>query len=268
MRRWVVFALLCVVQSFSWILLLHSGAGITAASCAVGACIAAVGMMWFAGASTLNVLGGVCLIVGPWLQLVLGNTMPGSSAVVLALTLVPVVVAVAEPALGDREFSPMRLWPGLAAATGLMIIAPLPSFSDWRADAVLVLIPIAVGIGVVLTTQRPGLQKDRAAILGVSAGVFAVISITAAFLWRQHIFISWIAVGVCAVTFALVLLAVRSLSSAQYASQYAIVPLLALLQGPIVISFGVISWRFAFSVALLLAASVALLRGDAEEKLA
>jgi hypothetical protein len=271
MKRWGAFALLCVAQGISWIPLQHSGAGITAASCAAGACIAAVVLMWITDSTPMNVLGFVCLVVGPWLELLLGSRMPGSGAVVLALTLVPVVVAVAGPAMGDGEFSPARLWPGLAAATALMIIAPLPSFADWRTDLVLLLTPVVVGVGCVLAKLHTGWLKDRALSLGISAGIFMGMAAATAIAGHQHISVSLIAVAVSAVTFTLLALAIRTLSARQYASQYAIVPLFVLLQGPVVVSVDVLSWRFAVCAVLLLAAGVALLRddsSDSEEKLA
>ena len=69
----------------------------------------------------------------------------------MALALTPVVIAVSEAATRhSRETLAGRLWPGLAAIAGLLLLLIQPSLSNPAVDLVLVLTPLLTGCGAVL----------------------------------------------------------------------------------------------------------------------
>jgi hypothetical protein len=70
----------------------------------------------------------------------------------IALALTPVVVALA----GRVESVAGRIWPGLAAVAGLMLVVAQPSLGDARSDVALCLMPVLTGCGAALLSSEGG----------------------------------------------------------------------------------------------------------------
>jgi len=188
----------------------------------------------------------------------------GSLAVALALT--PVVIAVVESVIGNDELSAEHLWPGLTAAVALLLVLPAPSLSDPRNDLAMALAPILAGLGCVLFRRG-----EIAAAWRVSAGiagatlVFGLGALGDGLVQRAFPAISPAAVTIDALLFMLAIIALSRLSPSQYAARYAVVPLLILLQGPLLLHSPV-TWRSVACAVLLLAPTIAQLRSGVLEK--
>ena len=95
------------------------------------------------------VAGGVLVLAGPAVAVLISRRSVHADDATLALSLVPVVAAVAFSALGSSGEGdlPARLWPGLAGLTGLLLLLPQPSLNNWRSDLALLCLPLIAGVG-------------------------------------------------------------------------------------------------------------------------
>ena len=85
-------------------------------------------------------VAGAAILLAQQAGFLLGVSELSASAVLIALTLVPGVLAVAASSLssdGSRSISG-RLWPSLAASSGALLLLVQPSLADWRVDLALV----------------------------------------------------------------------------------------------------------------------------------
>ncbi|HEY1743710.1 MAG TPA: hypothetical protein VGG18_11135, partial [Granulicella sp.] len=173
-------------------------------------------------------LGGALVLIGPALGILLQVSSLSPASLVLALTLTPVVTAVAE------GLSTASLWPGLAALVGLLLVLPEPSFSNPLNNVVLLLAPLLTGVGCVLfrrsavPTSVPWSSTAAFASAGVVFGVAAATQSV-----RQHA-IPALPPAAIAIDFVLALLAIlalQRLTASQYTARYVLVPLAVLLQG-------------------------------------
>ena len=273
-RPWWPFALLCLAASSEWLITDNwPQAGSTLATETI-ACALAAGVSFGlalrnkserpAEASFFSAaLGGVLVLTGPALGILLQVPSLSPASLVLALTLTPVVTAVAEAAFGSREadLSAASLWPGLAALVGLLLILPEPSFSNPLNDVVLLLAPLLTGIGCVLFRRSvtPMSARWSSTAAFASAGVvFGIAAATQAI--RQHA-IPALAPAAVAIDFVLALLAIlalQRLTASQYTARYVLVPLAVLLQGFFLLHSGITARSVACAV-LLAGAAVSLL---------
>src|SRR6202000_1669413 len=94
-----------------------------------------------------SALAGALLITGPLIALLYPRAI-GVTSLTMALALTPVVVAVCEAATRhSNETLAGRLWPGLAAIAGLLLLLIQPSLSNPGVDLVLALTPLLTGCG-------------------------------------------------------------------------------------------------------------------------
>ena len=94
----------------------------------------------------VRVLAGVVVLTTPNLIPLLGGRRLAANEVTLASCLCPAVIAVAGAALeAEQKQLTDRLWPGLAGMAGLLLIVPLPIFSDVRSVLALGVLPLAIG---------------------------------------------------------------------------------------------------------------------------
>jgi hypothetical protein len=201
------------------------------------------------------------VVVGPALPSLAGMGVDGGG-LSIALALTAVVVAVAGPAIAGSEFAPRVLWPGLAAAAALLIAVPMPGVGDWRSDVVMVAAPVMTGVGAVLFRRSTGsMGWKMAGGLAMAAAVFAADALVRRSAWG----VSFAGVTLDAVLFGLSLLTLAKMSATQYAARYAVVPLLLLVEGLVLVSRELLNVRTALCAAMLLAASVAMLRSGDEE---
>jgi hypothetical protein len=186
-----------------------------------------------------------------------------ASALTMALALTPVVIAVAVAAMNGRQDEDLvgRLWPGLAAVAGLLLVLATPTLSNLRSDAVLVLAPLATGIGAALFCAgelRPAGTGEggRWALTGAVAVFFAATSVEWAIAGRPEIVplaVAWD--GMLAL---LSVLSLNAVGETRWAAQFVLLPLIVLLEGIVLVRPGM-TWRWAGGLALLTAASVYLL---------
>ena len=271
------FALLCGLASLFWLLLDRypdinftlASDSVACASLAIPAIAYMLVMRRPAITPSLALRGafaGALVIAGPAVGTFLhASTLdPGSLAIALCLT--PVVVGVVETVTTNIELSNEALWPGLAAAVGLLLVLPSPSIADWRNDASMVLAPILTGIGCVLFRRNVASAIARATAGFVGAAiVFAIGAGVGAAVQHARPQISLAAATVDTVLNLLALTALSRLAAPQYVSRYALVPLLILLQGPLLLH-SLVTWRSVACAALLLTATIKLLRSNPFEK--
>lgn len=281
--QWWPFVLLLAVGASRWLLVsarpdTESTLGSLTLGCAWAALVAAATMVRSLPASGDAKLLGKCafagalLAGGPMLGLVSGVPWIEASALVMALTLTPVAVGVAASALGDglTESLTGRIWPGIAAVTGLLLVLAEPSFGDVRADVVLMLAPVATGLGAALFaatfTSAHGRSKERAS---VSHWLPSVALLGGALLFMAAWTVSRLRgmpstpLSITAVAadgaFALLsILALSRLGAVRWSAQFTLLPLLILLEG-IVLVRPVFTTRWIIGLLLVAGASVYLL---------
>jgi hypothetical protein len=213
-----------------------------------------------------SALGGALLITGPLVALLSPHGIPAAS-LTMALALTPVVIAVAEAATRHTSDALAgRLWPGLATIAGLLLLLTQPSLANLGEDIVLVLTPLLTGCGAVLfCSARSGVWRIPAALLGgcvalaLGAGVNVAMHIST---WPE---MAGLAAGFDALQALLALIALGRLSATRWSAQFAIVPLIVLLEGVAFMSAGIIPERMIVGLLLLAIAAIALLVPPSEE---
>ena len=279
-RRMWPFALLCVLASMFWLLLdrypeIDFTLASDAAACGFLAILALVAVLLLRrtvisrSQAMQSAIAGALVLAGPAAGSFLHASTLNPSSLAIALCLTPVVVGVAEAVTSDVGLSNDALWPGLAAAAGLLLVLPSPYLGDWRSDAAMVLAPILTGIGCVLFQRgaAPAILRATAGFAG-AAMVFALGAGIEAAVLHVRPQVSLAATAIDAALSLLTLTALSRITARQYAARYVLVPLLLLLQGPLLLHtlIPLITWRNAVCAALLLAAAIKLLRSNALEK--
>ena len=271
---WWPFALLCLLRGSRWILSDSlPGSATTLASASLGCGSAAALYILILRPTTRehrsqllrSALGGAMLITGPLIALLYARAIPAAS-LTMALALTPVVVAVCEAATRNTSQTLAgRLWPGLATIAGLLLLLTQPSLSNPGEDLVLALTPLLTGCGAVLfCSARKSIWRLPAALLGACAvlGLGAAINLVAhTGGWPD---MAGLAAGFDALEALLALIALGRLSSTRWSAQFAIVPLLVLLEG-VALMPSSIPARMIVGLLLLAFAAVALLIPPSEE---
>ena len=243
-RRWWGFVLLCALAAARWTAAdLVPGAAPGTLSLAVGTASACLCLVTWAGVRRerlappellRSAAAGALMLCGPVLPLLvrIPALEPGSLAIALALT--PVVVAVARPAFRQTHAPELagRLWPGLAAVAGLLLLLPEPSLAGTREVLVLISAPALTGIGAawLRSTAGPGLWRAAAACAGA-----AIVLLLAAAMSRQiaahNLASTLLASSLDGLLSWLSVLALLRLGATRWSAQFEIVPLLVLLEG-------------------------------------
>jgi len=210
-------------------------------------------------------LGGAMLIAGPLLALLHPRAISAAS-ITMALALTPVVIAVAEAATRHSgEALAGRLWPGLAAIAGLLLLLAQPSLANPGMDLILALTPLFTGCGAVLfCSARHSIWRLPAALLGASAalGLGAAVNLaTRNGGWPD---MAGLAAGFDALEAVLALVALSRLSATRWSAQFAMVPLLVLLEGVVLMPSNIPA-RMIVGLLLLAVAGAALLMPPSEE---
>ena len=279
-HQWWPFVLLCLAASSEWLITDRwPQAGSTLATETIACWLAAPVSFGLAlrnqsrrpsEASFFSAaLGGVLVLIGPALGILLQAPSLSPASLVLALTLTPVVTAVAEAAFGSREdgLSAAGLWPGLAALVGLLLVLPEPSFSNPLNNVVLVLAPLLTGVGCVLFRRSVALTSvtwSSAAAFASAGVVFGVAAATQAIRQRTIPGLAPAAVAIDFVLALLTILALQRLTASQYTARYVLVPLAILLQG-LFLLHSVTTARSVACGVLLAGAAVSLLLSRSEK---
>jgi hypothetical protein len=205
---------------------------------------------------------------GPGIALLIGGRALDAGSLTLALALTPVVVAIAVAALSTHRASDIsgelagRLWPGLAAVAGLLLLLAQPNLSDPRTDLALILAPILTGLGAALFCIDPGSQDasplcSPLALTG-AATLFGLALLIGRFTSPTHVTLALPAVACDGVLALLAILALMRLGPSRWSSQFTWLPLLILLEGLILIH-PPLTARWVVGLLLLTAASVYVL---------
>jgi threonine/homoserine efflux transporter RhtA len=184
----------------------------------------------------------------------------------MALALTPAVLAVAESsAHSPSESLAGRLWPGLAAVAGLLLLLNQPSLADPAADLILVLAPLLTGLGAVLfCSARSGRWRLPAALVGASVALGLGAAVSFAFTRRTGLTdMAGLAAGLDAAEALLSLLALQRLSTIRWAAQFSLVPLVVLLEGALFFPSS-LRTRACVGLGLLALASIAQLLPPSE----
>lgn len=294
-RRWVpwtAFALLCAIAATRWMLsaaqpATASSVATLAAGCGLAALLCFAGNIIFSARrkpvsalvseaprnSTLrDALAGALLFAGPVLALIFA--VPGTdSSLIIALALAPVAAGVTLTALGDGSGSLAgRVWPGLAAVGGLLLVLPQPSLADPRIDLVLALAPVLTGIGAALfgapqsrgPAEYPRLLTRGASALSGAALAFSAALIVQLAMHAPRPAFSPLAATIDAAIALLSILAIGRLGTMRWSAQFAIVPLLVLAEGFIIMRARP-DVRGLAGLGLLLLAGVVLLLPQSDE---
>lgn len=275
-QLWWPFALLCLLRGSRWTVSESlPGSVTTLASASLGCGSAAalyllivrprVASREHLSQLARSALGGALLITGPIISLLYPrNISPASLTMALALT--PVVIAVYEATTHHSgEALAGRLWPGLATIAGLLLLLAQPSLSNPGKDLFLALTPLLTGCGAVLfCSARASIWRLPAALLGacVALGLGAAVNFaTHIGGWPE---MAGLASGFDALEALLTLVALGRISATRWSAQFAIVPLLVLLEG-VALMPAHVPGRMVAGLLLLAFAAVALLIPPSEE---
>jgi hypothetical protein len=201
------------------------------------------------------------LFGGPTIALLIPGRDLDSGALTIALALTPVIIAIAASALGSGSSDGIagRIWPGLAAVAGLLLVLVQPSLGDARADLALLLAPLLTGVGAVLFTidQPRAALRIPMALFGASA-LFSVALAIAWFSLGVQPTVSLIAVACDGILSILSIITLTQLGATRWSSQFTWVPLLIILEG-IVMVRPRLTTHWIIGLALLLLAGIYLL---------
>lgn len=273
---WWPFALLCLVRSNRWVLSESlPGSATTLASASLGCGSAAALYLFILRPRTPTreerlqllrcALGGAMLLFGPLVALLSPRAIPAAS-LTMALALTPVVIAVARAATSHSgEALAGRLWPGLAAIAGLLLVLTQPSLANPGEDLVLTLTPLLTGCGAMLfcstrvsAWRLPAALLGACAALGLGAGVNLATHVGG---WPD---MAGLAAGFDALEAVLALMALSRLSATRWGAQFALAPLVVLLEG-VALMRGSVPARMVVGLLLLASAAAALLMPPSEE---
>ncbi len=176
----------------------------------------------------------------------------------MALALTPVVVAVARPAFhhgGGGELAG-RLWPGIAAIAGLLLLLPEPSLDNPQRDALLVAAPLASGVGSVWLRTRAGSATWRAVF--ALAGAAMAFTLAASLQHGSWSRMTWLAAMLDALLAGLSILALLRVGGTRWSSQFIVVPLVVILESLLVLRPR-LEPRLSAGIGLLVLATIFLL---------
>jgi hypothetical protein len=210
--------------------------------------------------SWLGLLAGALLFAGPVAGLLLHVHEFNATSLTMALTLTPVAVGITSAAVGGGEMGGAagRIWPGLAALGGLLLLLAEPSLSNPRADLALFLAPTLTGVGAALLCLR-GSSGWRATtgLFGATA-LFAVVLLVESVASGVRPRVSLLAVACDGVMALLSVYALLRVGATRWSAQFALLPLLIVLEG-IAMVRPVFTARWVVGLSLLALASIYLL---------
>jgi hypothetical protein len=178
------------------------------------------------------------LFGGPAIALLVASRDLDASALTIALALTPVIIAIASSALGTESSEGIagRIWPGLAAVAGLLLVLVEPSLGDIRTDLALVFAPTLAGIGAVLFCVGPPRATSRipTTLLGASA-LFALASAVSFLVTHTRPSFSLLAIAGDGILALLGILALNQIGATRWSSQFTWIPLLVILEGIVLV---------------------------------
>lgn len=218
-------------------------------------------------AATLRwLLAGGLLFGGPAIDLLVPAHGLNSTALTIALTLTPIVIAVASSAVGTESSEGIagRIWPSLAAVAGLLLVLVEPNLGDARADVLLLLAPVLAGTGAVLFCRDGRKESVRvpATLLG-ACGLFA-LGLLGSYVAGVRPNFSLAAIACDGIAALLGVAVLSRLGPTRWSSQFTWIPLLVILEGIALVRPKLTAHWFT-GLVLLIIASVYLLLPAADE---
>lgn len=211
--------------------------------------------------------GGAMLLGGPAIAFLLPTLDLESSALTIALSLTPVIIAIAASALGTASSESIagRIWPGLSAVAGLLLLLVQPSLGELRTDFALALAPTLTGIGAVLFCVGPARASFRlaTALLGATT-LFGIALAAGAFTRHALPPFSLPATAGDGIMALLGVVTLNQLGATRWSSQFSWVPLLVICEGIVMIRPQLTAHWFV-GLILLVVAGVYLLLPQVEE---
>ena len=215
-----------------------------------------------------SLLAGAMLFGGPAVSLLIHSRDLDAGSLTIALALTPIVIAIALTALEAKTSDGIagRIWPGLAAVAGLLLVLAQPELGDARGDLALILAPALTGVGAALfCADADGCTTARAASALAGASVlFAVAGAETYLVAGLRPSASLLAVACDGVLALLGILSLAHLGATRWSSQFMWVPLLIVLEG-IVVMRPQLSAHWVIGLALLALSSVYLLLPQGDE---
>jgi hypothetical protein len=212
-------------------------------------------------------LAGAMLFGGPAVALLIRGRELDAGSLTIALALTPVIIAIAASALGTENSDGIagRIWPGLVAVAGLLLVLAQPTLGDARSDLALVLAPALTGVGAALfcIDQPATAPRVTSALIGATA-LFALALAETCFVTGSRPSISLLAVACDGVLALLGIVTLVQLGATRWSSQFTWVPLLIVLEG-IVLVRPHLTAHWIIGLILLVLASVYLLLPQGDE---
>jgi hypothetical protein len=204
---------------------------------------------------------------GPAVALLIRGRELDAGSLTIALALTPIVIAIAASALGTETPDGIagRIWPGLAAVAGLLLVLAQPTLGDARNDLALVLAPALTGIGAALfcVDQPATASRVTSALVGASA-LFALALAETYFVAGSRPSISLLAVACDGVLALLGVVALVQIGATRWSSQFTWIPLLIVIEG-IALVRPELTAHWVIGLALLAVASIYLLLPQGDE---
>jgi len=281
--RWWPFVLLLVAGASRWVVVaVHPEADSTLASEAVGCTWAALVSLAFfprqpsriapqaarPGSHPLrNLLAGAMLFGGPAIALLIHVPQFDVTGLTISLALTPVVIAIAASAFGTESSEGIagRIWPGLAAVAGLLLILAQPTLGDARSDLALCLAPILTGVGAALFCADLPDSTSRVTLALTGAAALFALALAGAYVFSGvRPSLPLLAVAGDGLLALLGMATLAQLGATRWSSQFTWVPLLIVLEGIALIRPKLTAY-WVVGLVLLFLASVYLLLPQTED---
>jgi hypothetical protein len=284
--RWGPFVLLVIAGASRWIAAgTNPDADSTLASEALGCAWAALVSFAFvmrqqrlsASMSTRrhrmkSMLAGAMLVGGPAIALLTRVHELDAGGLTIALALTPVIIAITSSALGSEASEGIagRLWPGLAATAGLLLLLAQPNLGDVLSDLALVFAPALTGVGAALFCAEPkrSLSCATYALVGAAA-LFAVTLAETYFIGGITPSVSLLAVAWDGALALLGIVALVQLGATRWSSQFTLVPLFIVVEGIVLVRPHITTyWVVGLVLPALASISLLLPQDDQADQLA
>lgn len=214
-----------------------------------------------------HLLAGAMLVGGPAISLLIHGRQLDAGSLTIALAGTPIVIAIAASALRTERSDGIagRLWPGLAAVAGLLLLLAQPALGDLRSDIALILAPALTGMGAALfyADQPFSIAPVTTALLGASL-LFTLFLAETFFVAGSRPSISLLAVASDGVLALLGVVSLVQLGATRWSSQFTWIPLLIVVQG-IALVRPQLTTYWIVGLVLLTVASIYLLLPQVDE---
>ena len=224
-----------------------------------------------------RVAGGVCALAGTGVASTITARTIRADDATLALALTSCVVAVGAAAMDSTAAPDMtaRLWPGLAAIAGLLLLLPQPRVQDWRLGLALLAMPLLTGLGAAFFSEvkvspnsaaEPSRLGSAAwpSLLGAAAvyGILAWVSGRHESAFSSASTLTKEAVSLDGTIAFLTMLSLLRLGAMRWSAQFILVPLVALLEGVVFLRPQLDSRSWLAFVLLLISGAYLFLTGS------